>query len=393
MGLVLFIFAKTSTNPMQVPPSIFELRKELHQHPELSGAEPATAGRIASFLTLHTPTELIRGIGGHGVAAVYRFADEGPTVVIRCELDALPIREVNDFSHRSLYPGISHKCGHDGHMAILAGLGLWLKKQSFQRGKVVLLFQPAEESGQGAQAVLQEERFRQLQPDYIFALHNLPGVAMHTIVQAEGVFTATVQSVMIRLEGKQAHASEPENGINPALAVAELIQAFDRLNRPTTTDPDFALLTPVCLEMGERSYGISAGAGALHYTLRTWTEASMQRLKDQVLTLTADICHRHRLGYATDWFDYFPATVNDSECNRLINRVANAEGLLVNHRETPLKFGEDFGWFSREYKIGMFGLGAGQGTPALHHHDYDFPDELLESGIRMFAGIIREIMR
>lgn len=377
---------------MPLPASVYDLRQELHQYPELSGSEQVTAERITSFLNLYAPTELISGLGGHGLAAVYRFAREGPTVVIRCELDALPIVEVNDFPYRSANPGVSHKCGHDGHMAMVAGLVFWLKQQSLRKGKVVLLFQPAEENGQGAQAVLQDERFRRLQPDYIFALHNLPGEAMHVVVQAENVFTATVQSVAIGLEGKQAHASEPENGINPALALAELIQAFDQLNRPAPADPGFALLTPVCLEMGERAYGISAGAGALHYTLRTWNEEVMQQLKDQVLHLITEVCHRHGLGYAMDWFDYFPAVVNDPACNRLIRDVAGAEGFPTHTRDTPLKFGEDFGWFSREYKTGMFGLGAGKGTPALHHHDYDFPDELLESGNRMFAGIIRELL-
>jgi len=277
-------------------------------------------------------------------------------------------------------------------MAIVAGLIFGLKQQPPLRGKVVLLFQPAEENGQGAQAVLQDERFLNLQPDYIFALHNLPGEAMHTLVLKENVFTATVQSMMLRLEGRQAHASEPEQGINPALAMAELIQTFDARNRPEPTDPDFALFTPVCLELGERAYGIAAGAGALHYTVRTWTVEGMQQLKKQLLDLTADVCQRHQLGYTADWCDYFPATVNDPECTQLIEKVATRQGFEVIRKPTPLKFGEDFGWFSTPYKSAIFGLGAGQGTPALHHDDYDFPEELIGSGISMFMGIIGEIV-
>jgi amidohydrolase len=255
---------------------------------------------------------------------------------------------------------------------------------------VVLLFQPAEENGQGARAVLQDKRFRELNPDYVFALHNLPGEAMHILVLRDGVFTATVQSVAIRLEGELAHASEPENGINPA--VAELIQAFDKMNRPLTTNLDFAILTPVCIEMGERAYGIAAGSATVHYTLRTWTEETMQNLKTQVLALTAQVCSQQRLAYSTEWFDYFPATVNDPECDQLIRQVATKQGLTLVERAIPLKFGEDFGWFSRYYKTALFGLGAGLNTPALHHHDYDFPDELLETGIRMFSGCINELL-
>jgi amidohydrolase len=377
---------------MVIPFFVHKFRQELHQHPELSGAEAATAQRISQFIETHHPTELLTGLGGYGLAAVYTFSENGPTVVIRCELDALPIEESNDFAHRSVHPGASHKCGHDGHMAIVAGLVFWLKEQSFQKGKVVLLFQPAEETGQGAACVLQDQRFQQLKPDYIFALHNLPGEPIHSLIVREGVFTATVQSVAIRLKGKQAHASEPEHGRNPTLAIAELVQAFDRLNRSNPADSDFALLTPVCIDMGERAYGISAGAGEVHYTLRTWTEKDMQVLKTRLLDCITEICGKHLLGFTTDWFDYFPATVNDSECIQLIRKVAAARGLSMQTRPTPLKFGEDFGWFSREHTSALFGLGAGVGSPALHHHDYDFPEALLETGIDLFADIISELL-
>ena len=389
-----FAFFANSTTPgaMQIPRSVYSLRQQLHQHPELSGAEAATAQCIRQFIEEHHPTEMLTGLGGHGVAAVYPFSEDCPTIVIRCELDALPIEEVNDFTYRSVHPGMSHKCGHDGHMAIVAGLIFWLKAQSFKKGRVVLLFQPGEENGQGAQAILRDERFLSLHPDYVFALHNLPGEPMHSLIVREGVFTATVQSVAIRLEGKQAHASEPEHGTNPALAIAELVQAFAALNRAETADPAFALLTPVCIDMGERAYGISAGAGEVHYTLRTWTEEAMQELKDKLLALTAEICQRHRLAFSSDWFDYFPATVNDKECYQLVRRVAERQERVLIERRTPLKFGEDFGWYSARYPSVLFGLGAGAGTPALHHHDYDFPDALLETGIGMFAGIISELL-
>lgn len=372
--------------------AIHQLRRDLHQYPELSGQEALTAQRIETFIRTYHDTEIISGLGGHGLAAVYPFSDEGPTIVFRCELDALPIEEVNSFGHRSAYTGISHKCGHDGHMAIVAGLIFWLKQQAFSKGRVVLLFQPAEEDGSGAAAVLGDSRFRQLRPDYVFALHNLPGEEKHTIMVKEEVCTPTVQSLAISLEGKVAHASEPENGINPAGAMAELATRFADLNQPNTGDEGFALLTPVHFRLGEKAYGISAGSGELHYTLRTWTEEGMQRLKNHLLELTETVSRQHRLQVSTEWFDYFPAVVNDAACNRLIEKVAGAQGYPVKRKETPFKFGEDFGWFSRDYKTGLFGLGAGTAMPALHHCDYDFPDDITETGIAMFTGIIEELL-
>lgn len=113
------------------------LRKELHQYPELSGYEIETSKRIIQFLKLNNPTKIIDSIGGSGLVAIYDFGESGKTITIRCELDALPIQEINQFSHRSTTNGVSHKCGHDGHMAILSGVSSWLKNQKFQKGKVV----------------------------------------------------------------------------------------------------------------------------------------------------------------------------------------------------------------------------------------------------------------
>ena len=372
--------------------SLIELRKELHRHPEISGEEKHTSKRIHDFLSENGATTIITNLGGNGIAAVFTFSSAGPTVVIRCELDALPIEEINDFSHRSGNKGVSHKCGHDGQMAIVAGLIFWLKQQSFKHGKVILLFQPAEENGTGAKAVLNDERFLQLDPDYIFALHNLPGEEMHTVIQTGNVFTATVQSMAICLKGKLAHASEPEKGINPAPAIAELINAFDQLNISDTTHTAFALLTPVYMQMGEKAYGISAGEGELHYTIRTWTVEEMQTLKGKLQNIITEVCIRHCLLFSINWFDYFPAVVIADECNTIIKKAAIANALKTVLKTTPIKWGEDFGWFSQKYKAGFFGLGAGIATPALHHSDYDFPDELIPTGIKMFTEIIKEIL-
>lgn len=143
----------------------------------------------------------------------------------------LPIEEVNDFEHRSLNKGIAHKCGHDGHMAILVGLVFWLKDRDFKNGKVILLFQPAEETGTGAPDVLNDDRFSELNPNYIFVLHNIPHQPLHSIIALNGNISSTVQSVDI----------QPEHGVNPALCIAELIQKLDELNTNDPAKEDFGL--------------------------------------------------------------------------------------------------------------------------------------------------------
>ena len=373
-------------------PTAITLRHDLHRHPELSGHEAETARRIVDFIRPHKPTQIITGLGGHGVAVVYDFGSDGPTVLIRCELDALPIQEVNGFGHRSTRAGVSHKCGHDGHAAILAWLTPWLQTADFTTGRVVLLFQPAEETGKGAAAVLADPRFAPLAPDYVFALHNIPGYPMHQVLWMAGQFSPTVQSMAISLFGKESHASEPENGINPALAIAEIVQAFNALVVSDSTQPDFALVTPIHLLLGKKEYGISAGYGEAHFTLRTWHRNRMETLVAALTTALNGICARHRLRTEINWFDYFPTTVNHETGNAIVARAAQEASLPLRVQPTPFTFGEDFGWFTQQFPGAMFGLGAGQNTPALHNPDYDFPDALIATGGRLFKSIIGQVL-
>jgi len=368
------------------------LRKELHRYPELSGRETETARRIKKFIEKYHDAKIIENIGGNGLAVIHAYSNSGPTIVIRCELDALPIEETNNFEHRSINKGISHKCGHDGHMAIVAGLVFWLKEQDFKNGKVILLFQPAEETGTGAPNVLNDDRFSELNPDYIFALHNVPGEPINSIVTVQGNFSSTVQSVAIQLKGKESHSAEPEHGVNPALYIAELIQKFNKLNNNDPAKEDFRLCVPIYSNMGKKSYGISAGFGEIHYTLRAQSVEKMERVKKDVDTILSEVCPKHKLPHTTKWFDYFPAVVNDGFCNQVITETAKTYNYDIIYKNIPFKFGEDFGWFSEKYKATMFGIGAGLESPALHQANYDFPEEILETGMNMFKGIIDSIL-
>lgn len=368
------------------------LRKELHQNPELSGQESKTAERLKLFLKDTRPTQLLENLGGHGIAFIYKFSSNGPTVAIRCELDALPIAEPNLFEYRSHNQGVSHKCGHDGHMAIVVGLALWLKDNPFKSGKIVLLFQPAEETGEGAAKVIADKRFRDLNIDYFFALHNIPGEPIHKVIVPKLGFSAEVISLAIALNGKESHASEPDKGINPALPMAELILQLDKLNFNSPDNQEFSILTPIHSRMGNKSYGISPANGELHYTIRTWTTENMELLKSRITEICAEVCARHSIDYTISWFEYFPASRNHPECVAQVLKAAEKASLAIHKRAYPFYFGEDFGWYSKKYKSAMFGLGAGLEAPPLHNASYDFPDELIPTGISLFQEIISGIL-
>jgi amidohydrolase len=367
---------------------IIDFRKELHQYPEVSGKEVQTQKRIIDRL---------RGIGANaetigrtGVYSLFQGKEAGKTILLRADIDALPIREINDFSHRSQYDGIAHKCGHDGHTAIMYGVAQYLTKIPIQKGKVILLFQPAEENGQGAREILSDPKFT-FKPDFVFAFHNLPGYPLHQVVMKAGAFNAAVKSVVLKLSGKTSHAAEPEHGINPALAMAELIQCFDQIVQPDINRNDFALAVPVYATLGEPSYGINAGHGELHYTLRCWNNETMKALTDQVVQNVDEITKRHNLSHTMTWIEEFTACHNDQGAVQLIRRAASKNHFEVHERPLPFKWGEDFGLFTQKYRGAMFGIGSGEECPALHNPDYDFPDAIIPTGIDMFTRLIREI--
>lgn len=369
------------------------IRRYLHQNPELPEREFGTAQYLAGQLHELGPSQLLEGVGGAGLIAVFDSGKEGPAVLFRSELDALPIQEVNDFDHRSRRENVSHKCGHDGHMATLLGLAGAISRQPPRIGRVILLFQPAEEIGAGAERVLQDPRFEGLYPiDYAFAFHNLPGFPLGEVLLRKGPFTAAVKSLIVRLEGKTSHAGEPENGINPALAIADILMASEKMSVADTQAEDFAILTPIHVNMGEVAYGVSAGRGEVHLTIRTWTEEAMRRLSARLLHYLGDLALGHGLRLETEWTNVFRTNRNDPEAVDIVQQAAEDFGMAITHRDQPFKWGEDFGAFTQRFRGAMFGLGAGEGCPALHNPDYDFPDELLEPGIELYKRIMDIIL-
>ncbi len=371
---------------------VVALRRHLHAHPELSGREFQTTRFLSGVLQQMAPDRLVEGLGGTGLAAVFEGMEAGPTVLFRAELDALPILETNDFDYRSLNRQVSHKCGHDGHMASLIGLARLMAARRPQRGRVVILLQPAEETGEGALRVLADQRFEDLKPDLAFAYHNLPGYPLGTVVTIDGAFTAEVRSLIIRLTGKTAHAAEPENGSNPAGAIAEMLQLAPEWTKADPRGEDFRLITPVFATLGEVAYGVAAGYGEVHFTIRTWNPQQMEKLATGLLAQADRIAGKYDLKVETDWTNAFKANFNDAAAVAIVREAAAELDLSQESPSVPLKWGEDFGAFTQRFPGAMFGLGAGERSPALHNPDYDFPDELLETAIGLYDRIVRKLL-
>jgi amidohydrolase len=370
---------------------LMQLRHSLHQHPELSGLEFRTAEKIIEFLKKYNPSEIIHPIGKTGVIAVFKGKNTGSKTLFRCELDALPIHEINEFDHKSSVEGISHKCGHDGHMAILCGVATLLSDATTFSGTIYLLFQPAEENGEGAKTVLKDALFQNIIPDFVFALHNLPGFPFGQIVVKNQTFSCAVNSMIIALSGKTSHAAEPENGINPALAISELVTAFNQKIQADLSKDSFCLITPVYINMGSKAYGVSAGYGEIHFTVRSNSNKNMDKIEADLVQLVTEIAETHQLLLEINWTQQFRANENNFEAVTFIKNAAKANHFKITEKETPFSWGEDFGLFTEHFAGAMFGLGSGENIPALHNPDYDFPDELIPFGAKMFYEIIKEI--
>ena len=368
------------------------LRHELHRFPELSGFEQHTAAKIRDFLTPTRPDEVIHDIGGFGLAAIYQGTADGPTVMIRAELDALPIEELSEAPYRSTISGKGHLCGHDGHMTMLTGLARLLSRQRPARGRVVLLFQPAEENGKGAAAVIADPAFARIKPDYAFSLHNMPGLPLGQISLTEGFANCASRGMRIRLTGRTAHASQPETGLSPMRAVARLMPELTALGQGGALDATYRLVTVTHASMGEPAFGIAPGAAEIWATLRTLTDDQMADLVAGATGLIDQAALDFGLSAAIEFDDIFHTCINQPEAVALLKQAIADENLPVVYDDPPMRGSEDFGLFGHHCISAMFLLGAGEDHAHLHNPDYDFPDQIIPTGIGVFHRVIRNIL-
>ncbi|MFO8130328.1 MAG: amidohydrolase [Bacteroidales bacterium] len=371
---------------------LIEFRRTIHKNPEISGEEKETARRVRAFIDPLGPDRIYENIGGYGLAFVFEGKRPGQTLLFRCELDGLPIEEVNDLEYVSTQKGKGHLCGHDGHMTIMAGFAKHLSANRPDAGKVILLFQPAEETGEGAYRVIQDPEFENLVPDYAFALHNLPGYPHSSVVLSDRHFASASKGVVITLQGKTSHAGEPERGINPAMAVSRIIRDLTNLYKQEASFKDFVLITFVHIALGEIAFGTSAGYAEVRATLRSYRNDDMHVLSSGAERITARIAEAEHLKCGISFVEEFPATVNDPGAFHFVEKAAEKHGLEIFRLTRPKKWSEDFGHFTDKYPGVLFGLGSGEDQPDLHNPDYDFPEQIIGAGIQMYSSITDQIL-
>lgn len=370
---------------------LLDLRHDLHRHPEVSGREAQTARRIEAFLAPSRPDQILRGLGGHGLAAVYDSGRPGPRVLLRCELDGLPIEDLADVPHRSTVPGVGHQCGHDGHMTMVAAMSRSLARQRPRRGSVVLMFQPAEEDGTGANAVVNDPAFAAVAPDYAFAIHNMPGIPLGDVHLVDGPICCASRGMIIRLRGRTSHASQPESGRSPMRALSKLMIELTAMSSPSgtpTADVDFRLVTVTHAQMGAPAFGITPGEACIFATLRSLTNEGMDNLVTRAEALAESLAEAEGLNLKISYSDAFVTCNNAPEATAIVRKALDRIGVAHAAGDLPMRGSEDFGSFGRSAHGALLLLGSGTDVPALHNPDFDFPDALISKGAAIFSQIL-----
>jgi amidohydrolase len=372
---------------MKIVKASFEMwRHLLHQQAELSGEEQNTSNFICQCLQSMGCRKIITGVGGYSLVAEYDSGKPGKSVMLRSELDALPIDEGNSLKYSSRTAGVSHKCGHDGHIVILLAVAKWLGEHiNDLSGKVYLLFQSGEETGAGAKEVLGDTRFRTMKPDFIYALHNLPGYKLGSIILRRGVFCSASLGMKIYYSGKSSHAGHPEDGISPLAAMQSLVTGLGEL-----TGRGQVTIIHVCL--GEEAFGTSPGEGVVMTTLRAESDKDLAKFAGEAAGLAEALAAKHGLKCRIERVEEFAATLNDEQAYNLLEKAAAVSGREIIHEPQVFSWSEDFSFYGKDYRTCFLGLGSGEQHAQLHTPDYDFPDELLAPGRDIYVNIIKEVL-
>ncbi|MCM3567313.1 M20 family metallopeptidase [Neobacillus mesonae] len=360
---------------------VIRLRHELHEHPELSNYEVWTKQHVIQFLEENTNLEIVDR--GRWFYAVYHSPIGKRNVAFRADFDALPIEETIDLPYGSKFPGVSHKCGHDGHSAALCGLALEINQKGSDNN-IFFLFQHAEETGDGAAECT--ELIKEENIDEIFAWHNMSGFKHnHVYVTDKTAFCAS-KGMSIYMEGLPSHASEPEKGKNPSFAIAKIIDAIPGFIDPAINQ-GIVLCTVVQVDIGAKAFGVSASNGVLRMTIRALYEEEMDRLQQNLENMARTEAEKYGLSVRFEYQDEFPETVNRKESSDKVRQVCREKGIPMVELEEAYRASEDFGHYTKLTKGSYFFVGSGEDHPNLHSFEYDFKDDLIETAVEVFKGL------
>jgi amidohydrolase len=369
-------------------------RRDFHENPELLYDVHRTAGIVAERLKEFGCDEVATGIGRTGVVAVIKGKTNksGKVIGIRADMDALPIEEQSSAAHKSKVPGKMHACGHDGHTAILLGAAKYLAETRNFDGTAVMIFQPAEEGGGGADAMIKDGFLERFGVQEVYGLHNMPGIPVGSFGIRSGPLMAAADRFEIEIEGKGGHAARPHECIDTLLVACQVVTALQTVVS-RNVDPLQSAVVSVCSFQAGNAFNVIPQKARLLGTVRTLTDEVRDLCETRVRSLVETICAAYDAKATMDYRRGYPVTRNHPEQTDFITRAAAAVGGVtsVDTEYLPLMGAEDFSYMLEKRPGAYIFLGNGD-TAGVHHPAYDFNDEAIPYGVSLWAKVVETAM-
>lgn len=367
-------------------------RRDLHRNPELLYDVTRTAASVAERLRSYGCDEVVEEIGRTGVVGVIygQSNTSGRTIGLRADMDALPIEEETGAQWASEVPGKMHACGHDGHTAMLLGAAKHLAQSRAFDGRVLVIFQPAEEGGAGAQAMIEDGLFTRWPCNEVYGMHNRPGLPVGEFTINEGPIMASVDEVRIRITGRGGHAAMPHNTIDPLPIAASVIQAVQGLVARGLNPMDNAVISLCTIHAGD-AFNVIPQQVELTGTVRTLREEVRTQIEGDLRQLVTQTCAARGAEGALEYIRMYPVTVNDPDGTKRAARAAQevAGPDRVTLDMPPSMGGEDFSFMLNEVPGAMINVGNGP-SAGLHHPAYDFNDDVIAWGCSFWTTLVRQ---
>ncbi|HMS96857.1 MAG TPA: M20 aminoacylase family protein [Tabrizicola sp.] len=369
-------------------PEITAWRRDFHEHPELLFDVHRTAARVAELCREFGCDEVTEGIGRTGVVAVIkgRTNTKGRVIGLRADMDALPIKEQTGVPYASKTPGKMHACGHDGHTAMLLGAAKYLAETRNFDGKVVCIFQPAEEGGGGGREMVQDGLIRHWKIDEVYGMHNMPGIPVGQFAIRPGAMMAAADQFEITVTGKGGHAAKPHDCIDTTVVAAHIIVAVQTIVS-RNTDPMKQLVISICtVETDSPAHNVIPQVVKMKGTVRTLDG----KLQDYVEKRLAEVVEGTALALGAradlQYQRGYPVTVNSDENTLFAAEVARAISGSCDTDTPPLMGAEDFSFMLNERPGAYIFVGNGD-TAMVHHPAYNFDDQVIPFGSSWYAGM------
>jgi len=366
-------------------------RRDLHQHPELGFQEQRTAAKIAALLD-GFGVEVHSGIGTTGIVGVLRKGTNQQAIGLRADIDALPIQEANTFAHRSIYDGVFHGCGHDGHTAMLLAAAQVLAESGAYDGTVYFIFQPSEEDGRGALSMIEDGLFDRFPMRAVFGMHNMPGIPAGHFAVRQGAIMTSEDIFVITIEGRGGHASMPDRAIDPVVIGAEVILALQSIVSRSVAPQDRGVVS-VTEVLTDGARNVIPSVVTIKGDCRAMSTATQRLIETRMREIVAGICSAHGAQGSVEYRNDFVVTVNSpAETDAAIAAARQVAGApAVDADCPPCSASEDFARMLQLVPGCYILIGNGLDNhcgATLHNPNYDLNDEILTVGADYWVSLV-----